>query len=154
MVASTSYISQVQRAADALHIKLVSLPLKSYADINAAFARAEQERVTAVLVGASALTLRFNSSIVDHCHFYNLPCMHARAIEVRNGALISYGPAVVENYSGAADYIDRILKGAKVAELPFQEPTDIKLVVNLKAAKAIGLTIPQTVLIRADEVIE
>lgn len=151
---AASYRSQVQRAADALGIKLVWLPLKSYADIAAAFARAEQERVTAVVVGASAFTLRFNGTIVDHCFFYNLPCIHTRPIQVRDGALISYGPAVVENYSGTANYVDRILKGAKVAELPFQDPRDIKLVVNLKAAKAMGLTIPQTVLIRADEVIE
>ena len=152
--ASVSYKSQAQRAADTFGIELASLPLRSYADIDAAFTRAEQERVRAVLVGASPLTLLFSGRIVDHCHFYNLPCMHTWAIEVHNGALISYGPKTVENFSGAATYVDRILKGAKVANLPFEEPTDIKLTINLRTARSLGVVIPQNVLIRADEVIE
>jgi putative ABC transport system substrate-binding protein len=152
--ASVSFKSQAQRAADTLGIELVSLPLRSYADIDAAFARAEQERVTAVLVGASPLTLRLSGRIVDHCHFYNLPCMHAWTVEVHNGALVSYGPTTVENFSGAANYVDRILKGAKVADLPFEEPTNVKLAINLRTARALGIVIPQNVLIRADEVIE
>jgi putative ABC transport system substrate-binding protein len=139
-----SFKSHIRQAADVFGIKLALLSLKSGADIDAVFARAEQEQVTAVLVANSPLTLRFGSSIRDHCLFYNL----------RNGALISYGPAAIENNSGAASYVDRILKGAKIAELPFQEPTDIKLVVNRRTARSLGLVFPPTVLIRADEVIE
>jgi putative ABC transport system substrate-binding protein len=146
--------SQVRRAADALGIKLVSLPLKSDADIDAAFARAEKEQVTAILVDTSPLTVRFSSSIVDRCLFYNISCMHTYPFEAHNGALISYGPATIENNSGAAEYIDRILKGAKVADLPFQEPKDFKLVVNLRTARSLGIVVPPTALIRADEVIE
>jgi putative ABC transport system substrate-binding protein len=149
-----SFKSHIRQAADVFGIKLALLSLKSGADIDAVFARAEQEQVTAVLVANSPLTLRFGSSIRDHCLFYNLPCMHSYPIEVRNGALISYGPAAIENNSGAASYVDRILKGAKIAELPFQEPTDIKLVVNRRTARSLGLVFPPTVLIRADEVIE
>jgi ABC-type uncharacterized transport system substrate-binding protein len=152
--ASVSYKSDAQRAADTLGIELVSLPLRSYADIDAAFARAEEERVTAVLVEASPLTLLFSGAIVDHCHFYNLPCMHTWAIEVQNGGLISYGPKTVENFSGAANYVDRILKGAKVADLPIQAPTKYELAINLKTAKARGLTVPPSLLARANEVIE
>jgi putative ABC transport system substrate-binding protein len=152
--ASVSYKSQAQRAADALGIELVPLPLRSYADIDAAFTRAEQERVTAVLVEASPLTLLFSGNIVDRCHFYSLPCMHSWQIEVHNGALVSYGPAKIEYVSGAANYVDRILKGAKVSDLPFEEPTDIKLIINLRTARSLGIVIPQNVLIRADEVIE
>jgi ABC-type uncharacterized transport system substrate-binding protein len=74
--------------------------------------------------------------LVDHCHFYNLPCMHTWAVEVHNGALVSYGPTTVETFSGAANYVDRILKGAKVADLPFEEPTNVKLVINLRTARA------------------
>jgi putative ABC transport system substrate-binding protein len=145
---------QVQQAATALGIELVSLPLKSDADIAGAFARADQERVAAMLVEADPLTLRFNGNIVDQCLIRDLPAMYAWPIEVRSGALMSYGPAEPENIARAAIYVDRILKGAKVAELPFEEPTEIKLVINLRTARAIGLTFQPTLLARADEVIE
>ena len=151
---SASFQERVRQAADVLGIALVLLPLTSETDIAAAFARAEKEQVTAVLVEADPLTLRFNISIVDECLVNNLPCMHSWPIEVRNGALISYGPAVIENTQRAAIYVDRILKGSKIADLPFEEPTEIKLVVNLRTARSLGIVIPPAVLARADEVIE
>jgi putative ABC transport system substrate-binding protein len=80
--------------------------------------------------------------------------MHTWPIEVRNGALISYGPSMIENHSRAANYLNRILKGAKVAELPFEEPTQIRLIINLRTARSIGFAFPPTLLARADEVIE
>ena len=80
--------------------------------------------------------------------------MHVWPFEVRAGALISYGPATAENYPGTASYVDRILRGAKVADLPFQEPTQIKLAINLRTARSIGITVPPQLLARADEVIE
>jgi putative tryptophan/tyrosine transport system substrate-binding protein len=145
---------QVRKAADMLGITLVSLPLSSDADIASAFRHADEEQVAAVLVEADFLTLRFNGSIVNECLLRDLPAMHSWPIEVRNGALMSYGPAEMENFPRAAVFIDRIFKGAKVAELPFEEPTEIKLVINLRTARAIGLVVPPTVLARADEVIE
>jgi putative ABC transport system substrate-binding protein len=151
---AASFKSNVQRAADKLGIKLVPIPLTSYADIDAAFSRAEREQVTAVLVETSEFAVRFSGRIVDHCLFYELPCLHTFPFEVRNGALISYGPKEVENYSGAAAYADRILKGAKIAELPFVEPTEIKLTINLRTAHSLGVVFPPTVLVRADEVVE
>ena len=149
-----SFESRVRRAAKDLGIALISLPLKSDADIDQAFARAEEEQVRAVLVEASPLTLRFSGNIVNHCLIFGLPCMHAWAIEVRNGALISYGPAVIEDYPRIAGYVDRVLKGAKIAKLPFVEPTHIKLTVNLRTAHSLGIVLPDAVLVRADEVIE
>jgi putative ABC transport system substrate-binding protein len=151
---ATLFESHVRKAADVLGIKLLSLPLTSEADVAAAFARADEEQVTAVLVEADPLTLRFSGTIVNECLVRDLPGMHSWPIEVRNGALISYGPAAVENNPRAAIYVDRILKGAKVAELPFEEPTQIKLVINLRTARSIGIAFPPTVLARADEVIE
>jgi len=151
---ATLFGSQVRMAADVLGIELVSLPLTSEADIAAAFTRADEEQVTAVLVETDPLTLRFSVTIVDQCLVRDLPGMHTWPIEVRNGALISYGPPTVENNPRTAIYVDRILKGVKVAELPFEEPTLIKLVINLRTARSIGLTFPLTVLARADEVIE
>ena len=151
---SASFQARVQQAAEVLGITLVLLPLTSGTDIAAAFARAEKEQVTAVLVEADPLMLRFNVSIVDQCLVNNLPCMHSWLIEVRNGELISYGPAVIENNQRAAIYVDRLLKGAKIADLPFEEPTEIKLVVNLRTARSLGIVFPPAILARADEVIE
>jgi ABC-type uncharacterized transport system substrate-binding protein len=146
--------SRVRTAAGVLGVTLVSLPLTSDTDIASAFARTDKEQATAMLVEADPLTLRFNGAIVDECLIRNLPCMDSWPIEVRNGGLISYGPAEIENNAGAANYVDRILKGAKVAELPFEEPTQFKLAINLRAARSIGLVFPPTVLALADEVIE
>jgi putative ABC transport system substrate-binding protein len=151
---ATLFEAQVRKAADALGIKLVSLPLTSEADIAAAFRAADEQQVTAVLVESDPLTLRFSVTIVDECLVRNLPGMHTWPIEVRNGALVSYGPPTVENNPRAANYVDRILKGAKVAELPFEEPTQIKLAINLRTARSIGFAFPATLLARADEVIE
>jgi putative ABC transport system substrate-binding protein len=145
---------QVRIAGDALRIQLVSLPITSSADIPAAFEIAEKEQVSAVLIELNSLTARFSGAIIDECMVRDLPAMHAWPFEVRNGALISYGPATVENYPHTAIYVDRILKGAKVAELPFEEPTQIKLAINLRTARSIGIAIPPILLARADEVIE
>jgi putative ABC transport system substrate-binding protein len=141
-------------AADSLGIKLLSLPLTSSADIGAAFTLAEKEQVTAVLIESDELAVRFSGTIVDECLVRNLPAMHAWPFEVRNGALISYGPATVENYPQTVVYVDRLLKGAKITELPFEEPTQIRLAINLRTARSIRITVPPSLLARADEVIE
>jgi len=145
---------EVRKAADALGVELLSLPLTSGADIATAFTRAEEQKATAVLVESDELAVRFSGSIVDECVVRNLPAMHAWPFEVRNGALISYGPATVENYPRTANYVDRLLKGAKIAELPFEEPTQIRLAINLRTARSIGISVPPSLLTRADEVIE
>jgi putative ABC transport system substrate-binding protein len=151
---STLFESHVRKAAEMLGIKLVSLPLTSEADIASTFVRAHEEAVTAVLVETNPLTLRASGAIVAECLVRNLPGIHSWPIEVRNGALVSYGPAAIENSAGTANYIVRILKGTKIAELPFEEPTQIKLVVNLRTARSIGIVFPPSLLARADEVIE
>ena len=146
--------ARVRQAADVLSIKLVLLPLKSEADLDGAFSRADAARVRAVLIQADTLTYRLSGSIADRCLLRYLPAMHCWSIEVHNGALMSYGPAAPENNARAASYVDRILKGTKVAALPFEEPTEIKLVINLRTARSIGITFSRDFLIRADEVIE
>jgi putative ABC transport system substrate-binding protein len=151
---ATLFESQVRNAANALGIRLVSLPLTSGADIASAFLRADEERVMAVLVESNPITLHFSVPIIDECLVRNIPGIHTWPVEARQGALASYGPAAVENIPRAAVYVDRILKGAKVAELPFEEPTLIKLAVNLRTAQSIGFTFPPALLARADEVIE
>ena len=145
---------EVQMAADTLGLKIVSLPVASGADIPTAFTIAEKEGVTAVLIDGDPLMVQFGGTIVDECLVRDLPAMHPWPFEVRYGALISYGPAIVENYSRAAVYLDRILSGAKIGELPFEEPTQFKLAMNLRTARSIGITVSPVLLARADEVIE
>src|SRR6476661_1941667 len=145
---------EVQTAAQTLGLKIVPLPVTSGADLPAAFTIAQKEGVTAVLIDGDPLMVRFSGTIVDECLVRDLPEMHAWPFEVRNGALISYGPAVVENYSRTAVYIDRILRGVNIGELPFEEPTQFKLAINLRTARSIGLTIPPSLIARADEMIE
>jgi len=145
---------EVQTAAQTLGLKIVPLPVASGADLPAAFTIAQKEGVTAVLIDGDPLMVRFSGTIVDECLVRDLPAMHAWPFEVRNGALISYGPAVVENYSRTAVYIDRILRGVNIGELPFEEPTQFKLAINLRTARSIGLTIPPSLIARADEMIE
>jgi len=145
---------EVLTAAATLGLEIVSLPVASGADIPTAFTIAQKEGVTAVLIDGDPLMVRFSGTIVDECLVRDLPAMHAWPFEVRNGALISYGPAIVENYSRAAVYIDRILRGVNIGELPFEEPTQFKLAINLRTARSIGLTIPPSLIARADDVIE
>jgi putative ABC transport system substrate-binding protein len=145
---------EVQTAADMLGLKIVSLPVASGADITTAFTIAEKEGVTALLIDGDPLMVQFSGTIIDECLVRDLPAMHPWPFEVRNGALISYGPAIVENYSRTALYVDRILRGISIGELPFEEPTQIKLAINLRTARSIGVTVSPTLLARADEVIE
>jgi len=151
---TTARGEQARAAARALGIELVPQPIMSDADLPVAFTLAEKERVEAVLVESDSLIVRLSNDIIDECLVRDLPAMHAWPFEVRAGALISYGPAVAENYPGAANYVDRILRGAKVADLPFQEPTQIKLAINLRTARSIKIAVPPSLLARADEVIE
>jgi putative ABC transport system substrate-binding protein len=147
-------IERTRQAAAALDIELLSLPVTDAEDISPAIARAENERAAALLVVADPLTVRNRRTIIDECLLRNLPAMHGYSFEVRDGALMSYGSDVGEDYGRAAEYVDRILKGARIADLPFQEPTQIGLAINLRTARSIGLTVPPALLVRADNVVE
>ena len=110
-------------------------------------------QAAAIIVAADPLTLENQRFIIDQCLTLKLPAIHTYISEARSGALLTYGVDTA-NYGALADYVDRLLRGAKVADLPFQEPTSIKLAVNLKTASALGITVPAALLARADEVIE
>ncbi len=145
---------RTRQAARALNVEILSLPVANAEDISRALASAEAERSAALLIAPDPLVVRNRRTIIDECLLRNLPAMHSYSFEVRDGALMAYGSDVGEDYQRTAIYVDRILKGAKIAELPFQEPTHIGLTINLRTARAIGLTIPGSLLVRADEVIE
>jgi putative tryptophan/tyrosine transport system substrate-binding protein len=145
---------QTIEAAKAVGLELLSLPLKAAGDIAPALVKAEREQATAVIVAADPLTLVNDRAIIDECLMRRLPAMHTFFFEARHGALMAYGIDISENYRRAADYVDRILRGAKVADLPFQEPTTLTLAVNLRTARAMQIVVPPTLLARADEVIE
>jgi putative tryptophan/tyrosine transport system substrate-binding protein len=145
---------QTEAAAKTLGIELVSLPLESGGDIAPALAKAEREQAEALVVAADPLTLADGRAIIDGCISRGLPAMHSFAFETRGGALMSYGIDPLDNYRRVADYIDHILRGAKISDLPFQEPTRLTLAINLRTARSIRITVPPTLLARADEVIE
>ena len=107
-----------------------------------------------LILTGSALAVVHQNLIVAVTAQHKLPAVYYRRYYARSGGLISYGPDIDEQFRGAARYVDRILKGEKPGDLPVQAPTKYELVINLKTAKALGLTIPPAVLSRADEVIE
>jgi putative ABC transport system substrate-binding protein len=130
--------------------------------VNAQDANAMEQAVTAfvqssnggLVVTAGAPTLVHREKIVSLAARHRLPAVYPFRYHVSSGGLISYGPNTIDPYRRAAGYVDRILKGEKPADLPVQAPIKYELVVNLKTAKALGLIVPDTVLARADEVIE
>jgi putative ABC transport system substrate-binding protein len=146
--------TQTAAAAKAAGLELLSLPLKVADDIAPALAKAEREQVTAVIIAADPLTLTHHRAIIDECMIRKLPAMHTFVFEVRHGALMGYGVDISENYRRAADYVDRILRGAKIGDLPFQEPTKMTLAINLRTARTIQIAVPPSLLAFATEVIE
>jgi putative ABC transport system substrate-binding protein len=120
----------------------------------AAFATMSRQGVRAVLVWNDAMFVSQRARIVELAAQHRLPAMYEERRFAEAGGLMSYGPNESANFRRAAAYADKILKGAKPADLPVEQPTKFELVINLKTAKALGLTIPPSVLARADEVIE
>ena len=146
--------AKTREAVKAAGIELLSLPVKVAADIAPALAMAQSQNASALIVGADPLTIANSRAIIDRCMAMKLPSMHTFVFETRNGALMSYGTDPLERFRRTAEYVDRILKGAKIADLPFQEPTRFTLAINLQTARAIGVKVPPTILALADEVIE
>jgi putative ABC transport system substrate-binding protein len=141
-------------ATQALGGQLQALEVQSPDDIKDAFEAAVRERADVLIVLASPIVLRHSRLIVDLAAESRLPTMYPRKEYVQDGGLMYYGPSTPELHRRAAYYVDRILKGAKPGDLPVEQPTRFELVVNLKTAEALGITIPPSVLARADEVVQ
>jgi putative ABC transport system substrate-binding protein len=141
-------------AARALKIQLQSLEVRSpNPNFEGAFQAAAKGRVNALITVSGGLTVSYVKRIAELAINNRLPSMHERNVFVEAGGLISYSSNDAESFRRAAYYVDRILKGTRPADLPVEQPTKFDLVINLKTAKQIGLTIPQSVLYRADRVI-
>jgi putative ABC transport system substrate-binding protein len=145
---------RVRAAAQVLRIKVLSLGVRNPEEIENAFVTIARERPGALLVLADRLFLHHRARIMDFAARQRLPGVHAYRELVVAGGLMSFGPSYPEMHRRAAYFVDRILNGAKPADLPVERPATFKLVINMKAAKALGLTIPRSVLLRATELIE
>jgi putative tryptophan/tyrosine transport system substrate-binding protein len=145
---------ETQGAARALGVALQSRDVKDPKDFEGAFAMMGQERPDALLVLEDALTLQYLNEIVDFAAQKRLPSMFAEKEGVERGGLMSYGPSLSEMMRRGATYVDKILKGAKPGDLPVEQATKFELAINLKTARALGLSIPTALLATADEVIE
>ena len=147
-------LREINVAADALGVQVQYLELREPKDIETAFRAASKEHADAVLVLGSPVLLSQRRQIADVAAKSRLPAIYPRPEFVEDGGLMSYGVSFTHLFRRAATYVDKILKGAKPAELPIEQPKKFELFVNLKAAKQIGLTIPPSVLTRADKVIK
>jgi putative ABC transport system substrate-binding protein len=147
-------MKQIEAAVRALRVKLLSLPVSKTEDLDGAFDKVLKERPEALLVLADRVFLHNRNRIAEFAVKHRLPTMMPYKELVEAGGLIAYGPSYEGMHRRAADYVDKILKGAKPSDLPVEQPTQFDLRVNLKAAKAIGVKIPEAFLLRADQVIE
>jgi putative ABC transport system substrate-binding protein len=146
--------SEPRRKRRAKGIKLAVLKASTEAEIDAAFAAIQQLQAGGLLVAADAFFFRRRAQIVALAAQHAVPAIYWSPVFVAAGGLVSYGTDTDALFREAGIYAGRILKGAKPADLPVPQPTTFRLVVNLKTAKALGLTIPPSILARADEVIE
>ena len=145
---------QTQAAAQVLRMKVLSLGVRTIEQIKDAFTTIAREDPDALLVLADRLFLYHRALIMDFATRHRLPGVHAYRELVEAGGLMSFGPSYAGMHRRAAYFVDRILKGAKPADLPVERPPTFELVINVKAAKALGVTIPQSVLLRATELIQ
>ena len=151
---TTFEFRQTQVAAQALGLTLQRLEIQGPQDFERAFSDAVRDRTDSIITFAHAFAFFHRRRIIELAAKYNLPAMYGWREFVEEGGLLAYGPWVPDLLRRAAVYVDRILKGAKPADLPIEQPTKFELIINLKTSKALGLTIPPSLLLRADQVIQ
>src|SRR5262249_48953662 len=143
-----------EAAAQQIRMKLRVLDVRQPADLGVAFETMRREQTDALILLADPLLFSERPLIIALAARHRLPAVYEIRLFPEVGGLLSYGPLPQERFQRMAVYVDRILRGARPGELPVEQPTTFELVINLKTAKALGLTIPPSVLARADEVIE
>jgi putative ABC transport system substrate-binding protein len=146
-------LTEMEAAAKAVGLKLQSLPVRSLDDFDSAFARAKREGAQALITTVSPLFNDQQRQVLDFAAKNRLPAMYPASEFVEAGGLMSYGPNYTDLWRRAADFVDKILKGTKPADIPVEQPMKFEFIINLKAAKQIGVTIPPNLLVRADKVI-
>jgi putative ABC transport system substrate-binding protein len=142
------------RAAQQLGVALLIVEATTAEELDIAFGSAATQHADAIMVLGDALTFRFATQVIALAAKHRLPASYLSRYFVTNGGLISYGPDFADLAFRAGGYVDKILKGAKPSDLPVEQPTKFQLVINMKTAEALGLTVPPAVIARADEVIE
>jgi putative ABC transport system substrate-binding protein len=141
-------------AAQSAGVKLRSHGIGDTAELNDAMAAMKKEGARTLIIQPSPFTYRQRDRLIDLAIRYRLASIQPFPPAGREGALVAYGPDYADLYRRAASYVDRVLKGTKPADLPVEEPAKFELVINLKTAKALGLTVPRSLLLQADQVIE
>ena len=150
----STYMPSFETAAPSLKVVPITAPVHSDAEIEAAIIALGREPGGGLVVLGDAFTGAHRAPIILAAARNNVPAVYAASYAVREGGLVSYGPDQVDIIRRAATYVDRILRGDKPGDLPVQFPTKFEMVVNLKTAKALGLAVPPSILLRATEVIE
>jgi putative ABC transport system substrate-binding protein len=145
---------ELEAAAKVLGVQIQSVPIQGVKGIEQAFAEVARQHADGIVVFPDPLTFSNEVAITGFALKTRIPALYGAMEFVQAGGLMSYGPSYQEMFRRGANYVDRILKGAKPGDLPIEQPTRFEFVLNLKTAKALGLTIPQSVLLRADRVIE
>jgi putative ABC transport system substrate-binding protein len=151
---SDAILATAKTAASSLAIELIVSPVRTHAEIEAVNAALARQPGGGLVWVPDSFVNQHRDTIVSLAARHRLASIHANKYHVANGALMSYGVDPVDLFRRAGEYVDRILRGEKPADLPVQAPTKYELVINLKTAKTLGLTVPPTLLARADEVIE
>jgi putative ABC transport system substrate-binding protein len=152
--AMTLRYREIEKAAQALRITIEPLGVREPDDFDLALSAMNRNRPDAMMMVTDALTVLNRQRIMDYAATHRIPVVYEYGYLVQAGGLMSYGGDMGENFKLAAEYVSKIIKGAKPGDLPMQQPNRYFLVINMKTARALGLTIPQTLLLRADEVIE
>jgi len=148
------FVGSAQEAARRVGVEVVAVPVHTPAEIESELANLGRQPSSGLIVPPDTLTGQHNRLIVQLTAGNRLPAIYAFRYVAIGGGLASYGPDVVDQFRRAAAYVARILRGEKAGDLPVQQPTEFELVINLKTAKAFGITIPPSLLARADELIE
>jgi putative tryptophan/tyrosine transport system substrate-binding protein len=148
------YLRAIEKGASSFAVEPIVVEVHDDAEIEHAISTLAREPDSGLIVMPDSFNMVHRQTIIALADRYRLPAMYYFPFFATDGGLISYGPDEIDMFRRTAGYVDRILKGAKAGDLPVQQPTNFRLVINLKTAKALGLTVPQTLLTRADEVIE